>query len=322
MNLPNFLVIGAARSGSTALFDYLSQHPEIFVSDPKEPHFFAFDDGRPDFTGPGDEEVINRVAVTGEDAYRALFRGSGDARAVGEGSVSYLYYPRAPRNIRRRVPEARLVCILRNPADRAYSAFRFTRARMHEPLPDFREALAREEERIEAGWHHIWHYRRMGRYHEQLRRFYRVFDEERTRIYRFEDFVRDPSPVLRDCFEFLKVDPDFRPRRRPVTVPSGEPRLEALQRYLLEAAPVKRMVKRIVPGELRRWLSRRIRKANLRKPPMDPEIRRELLDDYREGIHALSYLTGRDFTGWLESEDAGEGNGGSTNSNGTGGRAP
>jgi len=296
---PNFLLIGAARSGSTALFDYLGQHPQIFVSDPKEPHFFAFEDRPPEFTGPGDEEEINRVAVTDECAYRALFRAVGDARAVGEGSVSYLYYPRAVWNIRRRIPRIQLVCILRNPADRAYSAFRFSRARMYEPLADFREALEREEKRIAAGWHHIWHYRRMGRYHEQLRRFYREFDAEQIRVYRFEDFVRDPRPVLRDCFGFLRVDPCFRPRWKPVTVPSGEPRVEALQRYLLEAAPVKRMVKRILPGRIRRRLSRRIRKANLRKPPMDPALRQELLEGYRDGIYELSELTGRDFTGWL-----------------------
>lgn len=301
MTLPNFFLIGAARSGSTALFDYLGQHPEVFTSDPKEPHFFALEGTRPAFRGPGDEEMINRRSVTDPDAYRALFRGSDGARAAGEGSVSYLYSPRAPGRIRRAVPDARLVCILRNPAERAYSAFRYLRARTYEPIPDFREALDREEERIEAGWHHIWHYRRMGRYAEQLRRWYRIFDPEQIRVYRFEDFVRDPESLLRDCFEFLGVDPSFRPSRTPVTVPSGEPLSGVLQRFLLESPPLKEALKRLIPGEIRRWLAGRIRKANLKKEPMDPAIRSELLEDYREGIRALEELTGRSFTEWLAS---------------------
>lgn len=301
MPLPDFLVIGAARSGSTALFDYLGQHPEIHTSDPKEPHYFAFDGERPDFRGPGDDEMINREVVTDEAAYRALFRADAGPLARGEGSVSYLYYEDAAANIRRAVPEVRLVCILRNPADRAYSAFRYVRARMYEPVADFREALSREEGRIEAGWHHIWHYRRMGRYADQLRRYYRLFDPEQIRVFRFEDFCRDPLPVLRDCYRFLGVDPDFRPRRTPVTVPSGEPRSRLLQRYLFRSPPGRELLKRLVPGQVRRWITGRLRRSNLEKVPMDPAIRRDLLDEYRNGIEELEELTGRPFTDWLDS---------------------
>lgn len=300
MTLPNFLVIGAARSGSTALFDYLGQHPDVYTTDPKEPHFFAFMGVQPNFTGPGDDEMINRVAVTDERAYRALFRGADGAQAVGEGSVSYLYGSRAAENIRRTVPDVRLICILRNPADRAYSAFQYARALMHEPLSDFREALVREEERIKAGWHHLWHYRRMGRYNEQLRRFYRAFDREQIRLYRYEEFQRDPESVVRDCYEFLGVDRTFRPGRTPATTVSGEPRAAALQRFVLESSAVKSTLKRMIPGEMRRWLSGRIRKANLKKPPLDPVLRRELLEYYRVGIEELQELTGEPFTAWLE----------------------
>jgi hypothetical protein len=301
MMLPNFLVIGAARSGSTALFDYLSQHPDVYTSDPKEPHFFALRGTRPSFRGPGDDVMMNRVAVTDEEEYKALFRNTRGARAVGEGSISYLYYPCSAENIQRTLPDIRLICILRNPADRAYSAFQYTRARTFEPLRDFRQALAQEEERIDAGWHHIWHYRRMGRYHEQLRRFYHVFDPKQIRVYRFEDLIRDSQAVLRDCFEFLDVDPTFQPPRKPVAVPSGEPRSRVLQRFLLESPPGKQTVRRIIPGEARRWLSGRIRKATLKKAPLDPDLRRELLEDYRDEIEALKDLTGQPFTEWLRS---------------------
>lgn len=299
MNRPNFLVIGAARSGSTALFDYLGQHPDVFTTDPKEPHFFAFPGERLGFTGPGDEETINSKAVTDHDTYRALYRGADGARAVGEGSVSYLYYPDAAENIWRWSPDARLICILRNPVDRAYSAFQYTRSRMFEPLSDFREALRREEERIAAGWHHIWHYRRMGYYSAQLRHFYRVFDASQIRVHRFEEFSRDPDSVIRNCYEFLGVDGSFRPRKNPSTVPSGEPRHVAVQRFLVGSSPLKTALKRVLPGDVRRWVSGRARKVNLSKAPADADVRRELLEAYREDIRDLEDLTGRPFSDWL-----------------------
>ena len=242
--------------------------------------------------------MINRQAETDQEAYRALFRGARGARAVGEGSVSYLYYPLAVENIQRTVPAVRLICILRNPAERAYSAYQYARARAYEPLRDFREALSREGERIEAGWHHLWHYRRMGRYSEQLRRFYQAFDREQIRVYRFEELARNRGTVLRDCFEFLGVDPDFQPRRKPVTVPSGEPRIAALQRFLA-APPGRDLARRVVPGEIRRWLAGPLRKANLKKAPLSPELRRELLEGYRPGIEELEDLTGQSFGAWL-----------------------
>ena len=122
---PNFFILGAAKSGTTALQQYLVQHPDIFMSEPKEPHFFAFPGMRLEFMGPGDDETINRNAITDRNEYYKLFEKSGKARMRGEASVSYLYYSQTAKNIKKAHPEARLLMVLRNPARRAFSAFSF-----------------------------------------------------------------------------------------------------------------------------------------------------------------------------------------------------
>src|SRR3954452_18181658 len=123
MTMPNFLILGAAKAGTTALYHYLKQHPEVCMSEIKETNFFALM-GKPlDFRGPGDDEHINRFSVTTWGDYQSRFPDRTDARAVGEASPLYLYSPDAPGRIARWMPKAKLVVILRDPVARAYSAF-------------------------------------------------------------------------------------------------------------------------------------------------------------------------------------------------------
>ncbi|HEX6473777.1 MAG TPA: sulfotransferase, partial [Candidatus Limnocylindria bacterium] len=133
--LPNFLVIGAAKSGTTALWSLLRQHPQVFMPALKEPHHFAFDADQPapQFRGPGAN--LHRDAVTGTDAYRALFADAGEALAVGEASATYLYVAASVERIRAAIPDARLVAILRQPADRAYSSYLHLKRQGREPAP-------------------------------------------------------------------------------------------------------------------------------------------------------------------------------------------
>ena len=161
MTLPNFLIIGAAKSGTTALFEYLEQHPSVFLSNPKEPHFLALQGVCLDFQGPGDAKTINRLAITDFNRYEQLFDNSRGARAIGEASVSTMYYFDSLNRIQKYLPRAKMLCMLRQPADRAYSAYSFMRMRMLEPHVDFDDALADEAHRIASNWHHIWHYKQI-----------------------------------------------------------------------------------------------------------------------------------------------------------------
>ncbi|MDN5895646.1 MAG: sulfotransferase, partial [Nocardioides sp.] len=141
-SVPDFVVAGAGRSGTTAVVEALRVHPQAFVTEPKEPHYFALHGTRPEFAGPGDAHTINRVAVTDRKAFLDLFpRDRGEFRALGDGSVSTLYYyQRALPEILTMNPGMRFVILLRDPVARAYSSFQYIRARVFDPAEALLEA--------------------------------------------------------------------------------------------------------------------------------------------------------------------------------------
>ncbi len=304
--LPNFLIIGAQKAGTTALYHYLNQHPEIFMSPIKEPHFFAFEGEELDFRGPRDREVLSHFVVNDEGAYRALFEGVRGEKALGEASAMYLYSEKAPARIKHHVPGTRLIAVLRDPVERAYSQFLHMRRDGREPLADFAEALEVEEERVRSGWAPNWHYKRAGFYHRQLLRYHEAFGPGRIRVYLYEDLNADPTGVLKDVHKFLGVDGSFVPdvsRRYNVSGVPKSRRLHALHALLLRPNPVKTALKPFFPKKVRRRLVEgslnALRNRNLVKPPFPEEVRRALIEEYREDVSKLQGLIGRDLSGWL-----------------------
>ena len=209
MLLPNFIILGAAKAGTTALYHYLRQHPEVGMSRIKETNYLALKGHPLDFRGPGDADYIKRFTVTTESGYFDQFADCRGKKAIGEASPLYLYSHDAPAEIKATVPAARLIAILRNPVERAYSAFLHLVRDGREPTRDFAEALRREPERIADRWEHIWHYVAMGRYADHLDRFRSAFPANQLRVYLYEDFQRDPAATIRDIFRFLEVDETF-----------------------------------------------------------------------------------------------------------------
>ena len=292
--LPNFLIIGAAKGGTTALYDYLVQHPDVFMCHPKEPHFFAFEGQTVDFRGPRDDQRINRVAVTEQSRYEALFAGVGGQRAVGEASVSYLYTDGAAERIRRRLPDAKLICMLRDPVPRAFSSYMYMRTQLREPLDDFTAALDAEPQRIRDGWQHLWHYQQMGFYAGQLRRFLDRFSPEQVKVVIFDDFKADPRGVLAETLQFLQLDSSFQPRFEPQPNRSGRAKSQLLQTVLQTRTPMHRLANRIVPKS---W-KQRLLNSNLRPVSIDPPVARRLAELYRDDVAELSELINRDLTHW------------------------
>ncbi|QXD14290.1 sulfotransferase domain-containing protein [Rhodocaloribacter litoris] len=298
MTLPNFVIAGAAKCGTTSLYHYLKQHPDIYMSPVKEPHFFTFEEGVPDFHGPGDEWLA-RTAVTDPNAYRALFEAASHEQARGEASPLYLYDEHTAAHIQRYVPEMKIIVLLRNPVDRAYSHFWFMVAGRREPLHDFAAALAEEENRRQAGWEWFWRYTDLGFYHKQLRRYYEVFPAHQIRVYRYEELASRPRALLRSVFEFLEVDPAFVPASLPRYNVSGLPRHVLLHRLVTGDHMLRRTFRRLLPLNLKRQFLIRFKSYNLRKPPMDPDLRVRLVRLYREDILRLQDLLRQDFSDWL-----------------------
>jgi hypothetical protein len=296
--LPNFLIIGAQKAGTTSLYYYLKQHPEVYMSPEKETHFFSYLDEEPVHGGPGRPAtaIIRDLAE-----YRRLFAGVAGERAVGEASPSYLYNERAPQRIGAYLPEAKLVAVLRQPADRAYSNFLHCLRSGREPLADFAAALEAEDRRVEENWGPLWHYRRKGYYHEQLSRYYELFEEDQIRVYLYEDLRERPEAVLADIFHFLEVDDAFVADTSERYNVSGVPRsraARALVTRLNSVLPaVKPVLQRVLPYRVRQKIKGRV----FEKPPgISPEVRAQLTEEYREDVEKLQGLIGRDLSGWLE----------------------
>src|SRR5215211_5523906 len=292
MTMPNFLIIGAMKSGTTALYYYLEQHPEIYMSPVKEPNFFS-----------SQERENAADAVTNIGTYQHLFRGGSGEKAIGEASHSYLYEPSAAAEIRRHVPEARLIAILRNPIDRAYSHFLHMVRSGAEPLDDFAQALREEK----VGVHKertFQDYIGRGLYYDQLERYFGTFPREQIRVYLYEDLRDAPIRTVQDAFRFLKVDdslvPDVSLRRNV----SGHPKYKALDALLRSQGRIKHAAKIYLPARMRWRLSKAFDDLKTRNlvepPPLRSEARQQLIRVYREDILRLQDLLYRDLSGWLE----------------------
>jgi hypothetical protein len=296
--MPNFLIIGTARAGTSSLHEYMRQHPDIWFSPVKEPMFFALEGAKPDFRGPGDDREINRKAVTDLAAYRALFAGANSRKAVGEASANYLYSEQAAQRIRHYIPEARMIAVLRNPAERAYSSFLYMIRDRREPLRDFAQALEQEDKRIAEHWEHIWHYAHMGFYSKQLQRYYALFDKNRIRVYLNEEMKKDAPGLLKDVFAFLEVDDTFLPDTSATYNEGGVPKRKLLNAVLTRPSIVKRLLRPFMPAAAMRFYTR-LKHGNLDKPPLDADARARLVALYRDDVLRLQDMLGKDLSAWL-----------------------
>jgi len=301
MKLPNFFIIGAPKSGTTALYDTLKQHPQIYMSPVKEPFYFAFE-GKPPFFPGAAGAFFHRAAVWRPHEYVQLFAGAANERVIGEASATYLASPLAARRIRQNLPSSRIVAILRQPAERAYSAYSFLRQVGFEPTRTFQEALAQEEPRSRAGWISILNYKANSRYYDQLAIYYDLFPPDQIKVYLYEEWKDMPQAMLRDMFWFLGVDEDFMPeiQRSNITRLPKNRRLHHLathpgrieQRIPFLPAPARRIISSIL-----RRLDRRFNLAP--PPPLTAEMRTRLTSDFREDILKLQDLIERDLSHWL-----------------------
>jgi hypothetical protein len=297
MALPNFLIIGAAKSGTTSIASYLGQHPQVYMSPLKEPHFFAFEGQSLDFIGPGDCEVY-RTTVTDIESYQRLFQNVEGEIAIGEASTTYLAFPGTAERIKRYIPEVKLIAILRHPVDRAYSSFLHLSRDGREKNADFIQAFKESETLSLENREHLWLYKQMGFYYSQLQRYYNLFDRHQIKVYLYEDLKNNPLGLISDIYHFIGVDNTFVPNISIRENVSGIPRNRMLHNLLHTNNPIRKILGnyyRKLPLSFRES----IRSYNLSKPVLPMEIRNELIDIYREDILKLQVLIQRELSIWL-----------------------
>jgi hypothetical protein len=297
-NLPNFLVLGTAKAGTSSLYTYLKQHPEVYLSPTTELNFFAHEGGNLNFRGPRDVEFIwDDSLVANFEDYCKQFAGVDRETAIGEVSTHNLYFSQAPGLIKRYVPKAKMIAILRNPVERAFSAFSHMVRDGREQTKDFRDALAREPARIRDNWE--WHYKTMGFYGAQLRRYFEIFDREQIRVYIYDDFLERPLELVQDLFRFIGVDSDFVPDMSVKQNVSVMPRSRQLVDLMMSENPIRLAARNLVPASMRSHVRSFVLRHNVKRLRLDPAIRRELTDIFLDDIRLIERLLDRDLSQWL-----------------------
>lgn len=309
MPLPSFFVIGAAKSGTTALYFYLRQHPELYLPLEQEPSWFAFADQSPQFTAPDDSTPAENVyAVTEREEYEALYAEARQGERLGDVSPAYLYWPEAPARMADLVPDARIAVILRHPVDRAYSAFMHAMREGREPIQDFRRALEAEPERIAENCGLMWRYRDFGRYAGQMKRWFRHFPRENFLIGTYEEFSRDPASFSRRVQSFVGVDGTFIPNTDTRHNASGVPRSRGAYNLLRSDSGLARLARVAAPiigMDRMKRIQARLQGSVLERVPLDPTLRAELVDEWRPEIEEVADVVDLEIGHWVEAHDAG-----------------
>jgi sulfotransferase family protein len=298
--LPNFFIVGAARSGTTSLDLYLSQHPEIFVTPNKETHFFAREQLPNRYTGPGDDS-LNKLLIRDEDQYAQLFSKTGGAKAIGEASAFYLCYPKSAELIAKMVSDPKIIMVLREPVARIYSSYMFLLRDGRETL-GFEEGLSREEERKQNDFEPMWWYKELSQYYSQVKHYLDVFGPQRVKVLLYEELFSRQEEVLREVFGFLGVKEDVSIDTSVRYNVSGSPKsrrlYSVLNNFIFNPNPVEQRIKALVPQRLRViWASKLI--GAVTKPvPLDPQIEAQLRTLYTEDVGNLEDLLQRDLLSW------------------------
>lgn len=284
--VPHFFVVGAPRTGTTALFEYLGQHPQIFLPRFKEAMYFG-----------SDLPYDRRRSL---DEYLALFADAGDAVRVGEVSTAYLYSRTAASEIREFNPEARIVIPLREPVTVMHAVHSLAIWMGFEPIHDFAAALeAQERERrgeqppVKRGG--LPHYRDIVDFADHVARYLDAFGRERVHVIVFDDWVADTPGAYRQLLEFLEVDPSFAPNLEVVN-PNRQPRNQRLHDLLVRRAS------RLAPARVRpkvKYVFNQLTTREARREPIDPGLATSLRAEFAPKIERLAKLIDRDLSAWL-----------------------
>ncbi len=298
MKKPNLFVVGLPKSGTTAVYEYLKQHPQVFMSEYKEPRFFATDLHKESdsFRGKGSFFPVRKLSD-----YLRLFEDAGNSTIIGEASPHYIISKDAASNIRRFNPSAKILILVREPVVFLQSFHSEMVFNLHETEKDMEKALALENKRRKgkslpesAGTPSLLYYSEWLKYSDNISRYLREFPRKQVKIIVFDDFRRDNLGVCRDIYRFLGVDDTFRPSLSDVN-PNKELRFAFLKSFLRKPA-VWRAVHFLIPLRIYGAVEGIFKKLFTRKAPrksIPDETRKQLMRKYKPEVRKLSRLIGK-----------------------------
>ena len=273
----NLFIVGAAKSGTTSLASYLGQHQDIFVPIIKEPKYFSLHENIFPHCGPGDTVVDSNVVKTASE-YKKLYIGAENQIYRVDASVDYLFCEGAAARIWKYNNKARIIIILRNPVDRAYSAYMHMVRDGREVL-SFEDALNKEGERAENNWEFFWRYRECGMYYQQVKRYYKYFPSSQINVVTFDELARNADMLIDRIMSFLEIGRAYEIDTSRRLNESGIPKNRLLHTLFNKDNSIKSIIKRIIPAVIRNAIKDKVTENNLSKQTM-PLISRKYLEGY------------------------------------------
>jgi len=287
---PNFFVVGSMKCGTTSLWAHLRKHPQVFLPDLKEPHFFVSKVSK-------DREGLKAEHFQypeNQDNYLALYRNAKGIAAVGDATPVYMYDEKAVDRIRAVCPRARIIFILRDPVARAHSHYLMNRRDGHESCGTFAEAIAADRIDRNVGFFGRHLYVEMGLYYEPVKRYIDAFGRGQVLVILLDDLLKDPEGTMLKVTRHLGIDPldiageALREARNAFKIP----RFGALYRFVRRVFP-PHVRQKVFPGFIEKWLKSSPVLYRPSKPAIDPELQSELERLYEPDIAKLEDLLGR-----------------------------
>jgi len=311
--LPDFFLAGAVKSGTTTLYHYLDEHPAIYMSPIKEPHYFSAGDMdlsafRPlvkkrvesfdlkKYLQSSMKQQVHRAYIQSWDDYVELFKNVKDETRTGEASTSYLWSPSAPLKIREKIPDARIIIILRNPVERAFAHYLMD-LRIGLANDSFAKTLQADQEVADPSWGKNSMYVQTGMYAAQVKRYLDIFPASRILIILQDELKKDPAGTMKNIYSFLEVYESFRP--------------DFSKTYNVSYLPVNRFTQMIVNNTfIRKHFIDSIHddfKAPFKRffftseqlPVMSPDEKSKLIHIFEKDVFSLGKLINKDLSHWL-----------------------
>lgn len=288
LSRPNFFIVGAAKCGTSSIANYIGQHPDIFISPIKEPYYF-----------------VSQSHFDQEADYLELFEGVKNEKLIGEASTGYLYDELSPKLIKGFCPAAKIIVLLRNPIDMAFSLWKYMTAHGGERL-SFEDALNEESNRKEnrsmssfSGRRENYYYVERARYFSQVKRYVDTFGADSVKILLFEEFINSPIATCQDVFDFLETSNRFEPTISVINA-GGAARFRWLRYLKNRRYPFLRRVIPIKARHVARVFVRDINVVRSEGVRMTDEIRDLLHSKFRDDVALLQDLTGNKFQVWQD----------------------
>lgn len=294
---PDFIIIGGAKSGTTSLFRYLGQHERVSLPEMKEPEYFAY--GTREMPSPGFKDTVEEL-----EHYKSLFDGREERTITGEASPAYLYFSHVAEELRDALPNVKLIAILRNPIDRAYSHYHNARRALTEPLATFQEAANAELKVLNEEWKvgdHPRPYLRFSLYGRQLKRYYDQFPDTQIKVISFERFVKRTEETVADILSYLglqsKIGTDLQGMRK--TNSGFTFRSIRVYKTFQPMSNFSKSLRACIGGSLFSFIRGAVAKLNRKSiPPLPSATREKLREVFAEDVQRLRSLTGKEFSLW------------------------